>query len=85
MEYSVSAVGSLDAFERVAVTARVAGAVERVMFSEGQVVGKGTNLVEIDPEPLPPSRAPLLPRREVGRIHAERDQRQQRAGEAGRA
>jgi multidrug efflux system membrane fusion protein len=50
VEYSVTAVGSLDAFERVAVTARVAGAVERVNFSEGQVVGRGQALVEIDPE-----------------------------------
>ncbi len=50
VEYQVSAVGSLDAFERVAVTARVAGAVERVLFSEGQVVGKGQVLVEVEPE-----------------------------------
>ena len=50
VEYTVTAVGSLDAFERVAVTARVAGAVERVLFSEGQVVQKGQALVEIDPE-----------------------------------
>jgi multidrug efflux system membrane fusion protein len=50
VEYTVTAVGSLDAFERVAVTARVAGAVERVLFSEGQVVSKGHALVEIDPE-----------------------------------
>src|SRR5688572_6392801 len=38
VEYSINAVGSLDAFERVAVTSRVAGAIERVMFTEGQVV-----------------------------------------------
>src|SRR5690349_19427640 len=50
VEYTVSAVGSLDAFERVAVTARVAGAVERVMFSEGQLVQKGQTLVEVEPE-----------------------------------
>lgn len=50
VEYSVNAVGSLDAFERVAVTARVAGAVERVLFIEGQNVAKGQALVEIDPE-----------------------------------
>jgi RND family efflux transporter MFP subunit len=50
VEYSVTAVGSLDAFERVAVTARVAGAVERVNFREGQVVGAGQELVEIEPE-----------------------------------
>ena len=50
VEYTLNAVGSLDAFERVAVTARVAGAIERVLFSEGQVVGRGRTLVEIDPE-----------------------------------
>ena len=50
VEYTVTAVGSLDAFERVAVTARVAGAVERVNFREGQVVGTGFTLVEIEPE-----------------------------------
>lgn len=50
VEYTISAVGSLDAFERVAVTARVPGAVERVLFREGQLVGKGHALVEIEPE-----------------------------------
>jgi membrane fusion protein, multidrug efflux system len=50
VEYSVTAVGSLDAFERVAVTARVAGAVERVMLREGQLVSAGQPLVEIEPE-----------------------------------
>src|SRR5688572_25100653 len=50
VEYTITAVGSLDAFERVAVTARVAGGIERVSFSEGQIVGKGQTLAEIDPE-----------------------------------
>ena len=50
VEYTITAVGSLDAFERVAVTARVAGAVERVLFTEGQFVQRGQGLVEIDPE-----------------------------------
>lgn len=50
VEYTVTAVGSLDAFERVAVTARVAGGIERVNFSEGQIVGRGQTLAEIDPE-----------------------------------
>lgn len=50
VEYTVTAVGSLDAFERVAVTARVAGAVERVMLREGQLVSSGQPLVEIEPE-----------------------------------
>jgi multidrug efflux system membrane fusion protein len=50
VEYSVSAVGSLDAFERVSVTARVAGAIERVLFREGQLVQKDQTLAEIEPE-----------------------------------
>lgn len=50
VEYMITAVGSLDAFERVAVTSRVIGAVERVLFSEGQFVQKGQPLVEIEPE-----------------------------------
>jgi RND family efflux transporter MFP subunit len=50
VEYSVTAVGSLEAFEQVAVTARVAGAVERVMFTEGSIVRKGQTLVEVEPE-----------------------------------
>ena len=49
VEYTINAVGSLDAFERVAVTARVPGAVERVLFREGQVVQRGQTLVEIEP------------------------------------
>ena len=50
VEYTVTAVGSLEAFERVAVTTRVAGAVERVMFREGQQVRAGQALVEVEPE-----------------------------------
>jgi membrane fusion protein, multidrug efflux system len=50
VEYTVTAVGSLDAFERVAVTSRVAGAVERVNFREGQIVSTGYTLVEVEPE-----------------------------------
>lgn len=50
VEYSVNAVGSIEAFERVAVTARVAGVVERVRFIEGASVSPGTTLVEIEPE-----------------------------------
>jgi multidrug efflux system membrane fusion protein len=49
VEYIVSAVGSVEAFERVQITARVAGVVERVSFSEGQSVKKGEVLAEIEP------------------------------------
>ena len=49
VEYTVSAVGSVEAFEQVQVTARVAGVVERVRFTEGELVKKGEVLVEIEP------------------------------------
>lgn len=48
IEYVVDAPGSLDAFERVQVTARVAGGVDKVGFVEGQTVKKGDVLVVID-------------------------------------
>jgi RND family efflux transporter MFP subunit len=50
VDYIVQAPGTIDAFERVQVTARVAGVVDRVLFSEGQQVKKGTALVGIDSE-----------------------------------
>ncbi|MGK2857491.1 MAG: efflux RND transporter periplasmic adaptor subunit [Thermoanaerobaculia bacterium] len=50
VQYSVEAVGAVEAFEQVAVTARVTGAVDRVMFTEGTRVAAGQQLVEIDPE-----------------------------------
>ena len=46
----IPAVGSLDAFERVQVTARVSGVVERVKFTEGDVVKRDQVLVEIEPQ-----------------------------------
>lgn len=49
VELTVAAVGSVDAFETVQVTARVAGAVDKVRFAEGQLVKPGDSLVEIDP------------------------------------
>lgn len=49
VEYSVSAVGSVNAFEEVLVTARVQGVVERVLFREGDKVTEETVLVEIEP------------------------------------
>ncbi|HXU69243.1 MAG TPA: efflux RND transporter periplasmic adaptor subunit [Polyangia bacterium] len=50
VDYLVQAPGTIDAFERVQVTARVAGVVDRVLFAEGQQVKKGTPLVSIDSE-----------------------------------
>jgi multidrug efflux pump subunit AcrA (membrane-fusion protein) len=50
VDYVVTAPGTIEAFERVQVTARVAGAVDRVAFREGQDVKKGDVLVTIDGE-----------------------------------
>jgi RND family efflux transporter MFP subunit len=50
VDYTVQAPGTIDAFERVQVTARVAGVVDRVAFAEGQNVKKGDVLVVIDSE-----------------------------------
>jgi multidrug efflux system membrane fusion protein len=48
--YAVSAVGSVEAFEKVQVTARVSGAVDRVLFAEGEYASAGQTLVEIETE-----------------------------------
>ena len=48
--YTINAVGSVDAFEKVQVTARVAGVVDRVLFAEGNMAAVGQVLVEIEPE-----------------------------------
>jgi len=50
VDYTVQVPGTIDAFERVQVTARVAGIVDRVAFAEGQNVKKGDTLVLIDSE-----------------------------------
>lgn len=48
--YTLYAVGSVEAFEVVLVTARVGGVVDRVRFSEGIKVQADQVLVEIEPE-----------------------------------
>jgi len=48
--YSVAAVGSIEAFEKVQVTARVSGVVDRVLFSEGNFAKLDQVLVEIETE-----------------------------------
>lgn len=48
--YSVNAVGSIEAFEQVQVTARVSGVVDRVLFSEGDFANVNQVLVEIETE-----------------------------------
>jgi membrane fusion protein, multidrug efflux system len=50
MQYAVNAPGSIDAFQQVQITARVAGAVDKVGFNEGQVVKEGDPLVSIESE-----------------------------------
>lgn len=50
LDYVVTAPGSIEAFERVQVTARVAGAVDKVAFVDGQSVKRGDVLVLIDSE-----------------------------------
>ena len=50
VKFSIAAVGSVAAFETVAITARVAGAVEKVAFQEGEQADSGRVLVEIEPE-----------------------------------
>lgn len=47
--YSISAVGSLQAYDDIQVTARVVGAVEAVHFTEGDTVSADQVLVEIEP------------------------------------
>jgi len=48
VKYNVTAPGSLEAFQQVQITARVAGAVDRVGFVEGQAVKQGDLLVTIE-------------------------------------
>jgi RND family efflux transporter MFP subunit len=50
VDYVVDAPGTLEAFERIQVTARVAGSVDKVSFVEGQNVKKGDVLAVIDSE-----------------------------------
>jgi multidrug efflux system membrane fusion protein len=50
VEYAIAAVGSVEAFETVEVTARVAGVVEGVRFQEGDTVTTAQVLVEIEPQ-----------------------------------
>ncbi|MDX2023938.1 MAG: efflux RND transporter periplasmic adaptor subunit [Deltaproteobacteria bacterium] len=49
VDYVAQAVGTIEAFETVQVTSRVAGVVERVRFQEGDVASVNQVLVEIEP------------------------------------
>jgi multidrug efflux system membrane fusion protein len=48
VQYNIMAPGSIDAFQQVQITARVAGAVDKVAFVEGQTVKEGDALVVIE-------------------------------------
>jgi multidrug efflux system membrane fusion protein len=48
VSYTVMAPGSIEAFQQVQITARVAGAVDKVAFVEGQQVKVGDTLVTIE-------------------------------------
>jgi membrane fusion protein, multidrug efflux system len=50
VDYVVTAPGTIEAFERVQVTSRVAGVVDKVAFTDGQEVKRGDVLVVIDSE-----------------------------------
>ena len=50
VEYILNAIGTVEAFEIVQVTARVAGVVEQVRFTEGDFVKMDQTLVEIEPD-----------------------------------
>jgi multidrug efflux system membrane fusion protein len=50
LSYTVSAPGSIEAFQQVQITSRVAGAVDRVAFQEGAAVKQGDVLVIIERE-----------------------------------
>ncbi|MBI4817865.1 MAG: efflux RND transporter periplasmic adaptor subunit [Deltaproteobacteria bacterium] len=50
VEYTIRAVGSVEAFEKVQVTSRVSGVVDRVRFAEGDRVQPNEVLAEIEPE-----------------------------------
>ena len=50
MTYTVMAPGSMEAFQQVQITARVAGAVDKVNFAEGASVKQGDLLVAIEPD-----------------------------------
>jgi multidrug efflux system membrane fusion protein len=50
VDFTVRAVGSVEAFEIVPVTARIQGVVEKVLFREGDAVRAGEPLVKVEPE-----------------------------------
>lgn len=76
VEYRVTAVGAIDAFENVQVTARVAGVLERMHFKEGETVKEGALLAEIEPQRFQlavSSAQASLASTQAGKAEAERE------------
>ncbi len=76
VEYKIEAVGAVEAFENVQVTARVAGALESLHFREGDEVKQGALLAEIEPQryQLAAGQAKAsLDRAKAARAEAERE------------
>jgi len=76
VEYRVTAVGAVEAFENVQVTARVAGVVERLQFKEGDSVKEGALLAEIEPQRFQlqvASAQGVLARVQASKAEAERE------------
>jgi membrane fusion protein (multidrug efflux system)/multidrug efflux system membrane fusion protein len=76
VEYRINAVGSIEAFDHVQITARVGGAIERLLFQEGDTVKQGQLLAEIELRryqlALNSAQASLA-RAEAARVEAERE------------
>jgi multidrug efflux system membrane fusion protein len=76
VEYSVSGIGAVEAFENVQITARVAGVLERMHFKEGDTVKEGALLAEVEPQRYQlavASTQASLERAEAARNEAERE------------
>jgi RND family efflux transporter MFP subunit len=50
VDYTVSGIGAVEAFENVQITARVAGVLEKMHFKEGDSVKEGALLAEVEPQ-----------------------------------
>ncbi len=76
VEYAVSGIGAVEAFENVQITARVAGVLERMHFKEGDSVKEGALLAEVEPQRYQlavASTQASLERAEAARSEAERE------------
>jgi membrane fusion protein (multidrug efflux system) len=71
-ELTLTAVGSLAGARTVAVANEAAGVVERIAFTSGKVVRKGTILVELDAEVERAQLAAAKTRRDLARVTARR-------------